>query len=167
MLFRSSKGTFSYPAGVTTTSNTTTDYGSWASQTDPISYRITLPQAITLTATTATVVDDETALLLIPQQRDAWDRNTARSITENNALTTPGCYLRIGCSITVGNMEYSDGGYVYAPFAPNWEADSNYTYTLTFGGGYAADGRVILAPLTVTATITPWNPTTTTGTAIH
>ncbi|MEG2647620.1 MAG: hypothetical protein RR979_06790, partial [Mucinivorans sp.] len=38
-----------------------------------------------------------------------------------------------------------------------WKANNNITYTLNFGGGYAADGTPILNPTLFTTKVNKWN----------
>lgn len=37
-----------------------------------------------------------------------------------------------------------------------WEPGKKYIYTLNFGGGYDADGKVILSPMKFTPTVEDW-----------
>ncbi len=98
-----------------------------------------------------------TATMFIPQLLTAWE-NTTNTIAANNLLTTPGTYLKIGCSITIDGYEgeFADNGYIYIPFSATWQMNHNYEYTLHFGGGYDHEGHLILQPVTITSTITPW-----------
>ena len=103
------------------------------------------------------LTDAATSALLIPQSLPAWD--IANTIAGNNLLATPGAYLKIGCSIAVSGYEgdFTDDGYVYVPFTADWEMNNNYEYTLHFGGGYDRGGHLILQPVTITGTVTPWS----------
>ena len=57
-------------------------------------------------------------------------------------------------------MDYADNGYIYCPIDNiSWEAGKSYNYMLSFGGGYDSNGKSILGPLTIKATILPWNKT--------
>lgn len=127
-----------------------------------------LPQSITLysdaTGVTLTdadtpysLTDASTSMQFIPQRLTAWDYTT-NTISANNLLATPGTYLKIGCSITIDgyNGNFADDGYVYVPFSAVWTMDNHYEYTLHFGGGYDHEGHLILQPVTITNTVTPW-----------
>lgn len=118
---------------------------------------------VTLTETAQALTDATTATMFIPQRLTAWE-NTANTIANNNLLASPGTYLKIGCTIHIPEYagSFTDNGYVYVPFTDNWAFSKNYEYTLQFGGGYDADGNIILQPVTITSTVTPWVNATTT-----
>lgn len=153
-------GTFNYPSGSTNTENAETDYGAWpaASLSAPTTYTVGITTPVTLTAADTQLGTTNPYLLLIPQTLTPWDPSV--TIAANDANATPGCYLKIGCSITIGENEYSDNGYVYCPLTPDWQPANNYTYTLSFGGGYDSVGRPVIQPIVVTTAIKPWNTTT-------
>lgn len=102
------------------------------------------------------LTDATTSATLIPQRLTGWD--ITQTITENNYLATPGSYLKIGCSVTIDGYvgNFADGGYVYVPFDANLTMNNHYEYTLHFGGGYDHEGHLILQPVTITNTVTPW-----------
>lgn len=153
-------GTFNYPSGSTNTENAETDYGAWpaASLSAPTTYTVGITTPVTLTAADTQLGTTNPYLLLIPQTLTPWDPSV--TIAANDANATPGCYLKIGCSITISENEYSDNGYVYCPLTPDWQPANNYTYTLSFGGGYDSVGRPVIQPIVVTTAIKPWNTTT-------
>ena len=155
-----SKGKFTFPTG-DTTGEEAADYGSWIGRNTVATYRYPMASGKRLTAEPVALGRQDQALQLIPQVRSGW--NTSVTLAANDAIATPNVYLKIGCSIMVDDTDYSDNGYVYVPFPINWQAANIYTYTLTFGGGYDAEGHTILAPLAVTASIAPWTTATASG----
>lgn len=118
---------------------------------------------VTLTDAAQTLTDAANAIMFIPQRLTAWE-NTANTIAANNSLASPGSYLKIGCTIHIPEYagSFTDHGYVYVPFTDDWALSKNYEYTLQFGGGYDADGNIILQPVTITSTVTPWESANTT-----
>ena len=157
------KGKFDFPTNVTT-SNNADAFGSWDESTIsyPTTYTLAMNESVELTTLVKKLHSDRGSLFVIPQEIDAWIPATY-SIVENDALASPGSYLKIGCSIKVGDAEFSDGGYVYCPLPILWEFGNTYSYTLTFGGGYDSNGYAVLGPLTVSASITPWTESEETG----
>ena len=177
-----SQGAFNYPTG-STTSTDANSYGSWASLSAPTIYSLDMTAPMALTTTAVSLTEDSSAPLLIPQALTAWDPTT-NTIAQNDALATPGSYLKIGCSILVNGGEYADDGYIYCPFTSiipganpgdpdmTWTPANTYTYALTFanrqdginGSGYDSNGKPIVQSLVITAAIKPWNTTTSSGT---
>ena len=113
---------------------------------------------------------------VIPQKPTVWDP-TSEAIT-----ATTGCYLAIQMKIKDADNTYQMGSTdsyhtVYVPFQTgiyniegsqiSWQASKTYSYTLTFGGGYNAEGSASLQPITISAAIHPWNSTTVGGEATH
>ncbi|MBR1389411.1 MAG: fimbrillin family protein [Prevotella sp.] len=152
-------GTFRFQ-DLPNTPGTAPTLGIWELRGQP--YNITLYSdatgiALTDADTPYALTDASTSLQFIPQCLMAWDYTT-KTIADNNLLPTPGTYLKIGCSITIDGYEgdFADDGYVYVPFSAVWTMDNHYEYTLHFGGGYDHEGHLILQPVTVTSTVTPW-----------
>lgn len=161
------QGTFSFPTGSTVqfsydneikivlTPSTPDSYGSWSNIQGSASRSIKMvsPSVSLSTTLTKQLNAEDGYLALLPQTLTAWDRTT-------NVSSTTGAYLKIGCEIRMGTVDYSDNGYIYCPLGGDaWEVGMSYTYTLTFGGGYDSDGKTILGPLSLTATIAPWTGT--------
>ncbi len=97
--------------------------------------------------------------LLMPQSLTGWDRTM-----ETSGSATPitsGCYLAVGCTITDAEGTLAWTGNVYVPFADTWEPSLSYTYTLSFGCGYTADGTISVAYVSLeSAEISDWSPKT-------
>lgn len=132
--------------------------GVWSTRGVPQSVMLyTNATGVTLTTAAQALTDDATATIFIPQHLTAWDYTT-NTIAANNHFTTPGTYLKIGCSITIDGYEgeFADDGYVYIPFSATWQMDRHYEYTLQFGGGYDHEGHLILQPVYITNTVVPW-----------
>lgn len=103
--------------------------------------------------TTTTDINPTTPLLMIPQELTKW---VPAKITGETTTS----YLKIDCQI-LQNGQYlhgENGKYpsIYVPFGTTWEPGKRYTYTLTFGGGYDANGNPILTPITFTAQVDDW-----------
>ncbi len=101
------------------------------------------------------------ALLILPQTATAWTTNENTAVPITTAETNNHCYLEIDMKLTqsgvflIGNE--STYGKVYVPFGGTaWEPGKKYIYTLNFGGGYDADGKVILSPMKFTPTVEDW-----------
>ena len=163
-----SQGIFSFPSGSTVdfsyegdkkipiTPTTEDTYGSWTEVSVPSNLAVSMASstAIPLSYTeTIQLTAEDGYLAVLPQTLSAWDRSTSIE-------ATTGSYLKIGCTLKLGTMDYSDNGYIYCPIGGfTWEAGKSYIYSLSFGGGYDSNGKSILGPLTIRATILPWNPT--------
>lgn len=120
---------------------------------------VTTPIALS-TGNTEGVNDDN--LMLIPQQITAW--NPTNTIALNDAIATPGSYLKIKCAITQNGINLLTENYVYVPFAgtissstdawnSKWEAGKSYTYHLQFGLGYNSQGISYGSGITYTVSV--------------
>lgn len=162
-----SRGTFSFPTGSTVefsydgenkialTPSTSDSYGSWSEIKEPSSRSLKMvsPEVPLDMTTSQKLSSADGYLTLLPQTLTAWDRSA-------NISSASGTYLKIGCELKMGTIDYSDNGYVYCPLGGDtWELGMSYTYTLSFGGGYDSDGKTILGPLSLSATINPWTDT--------
>ncbi|MCE9107129.1 fimbrillin family protein [Bacteroides pyogenes] len=158
-------GTFTFPVGTTETGSSS---GAWAlSGNADADYVVgtvkTLGQdhvlinGVSLTDLTA----PDGALLILPQTATKWTTTEDSPIPIATADTQNQCYLEIEMKLTqsgvflIGNE--STYGKVYVPFGGTaWEPGKKYIYTLNFGGGYDADGKVILSPMKFTPTVEDW-----------
>lgn len=128
--------------------------GYWAASgtpTDITLYESTTGVSLATAGTVYDLTDSRNPHLLIPQTLTEWDLST---ITPS----TTGTYLKIGCQITIDgyNGNFADDGYVYVPFDAAWTPGNDYIYTLNFGTGYDHEGHLILQPVYITNTVTPW-----------
>ncbi|MEG2150211.1 MAG: fimbrillin family protein [Bacteroidaceae bacterium] len=152
-----SKGTFVLP--IAGTGQTWTPS---ATKTDRINYTATSDAQLNVKNVT-TVAVNTTPLTLMPQTLVKWATAEGAEVTiaANDALPTPNTYLEITCKIrdTAGNYLLGSGtayGKTYVPFAGTWAMGKKITYALTFGGGYDANGRPILKPITFIPTVEDW-----------
>ena len=178
-------------ATLTTTATTAADY--WTAANPAVT---THPYTIHMntghqTVSSTTVAKDDAGndiplssptdvTMVMPQKPNKWD--VANTISANNALATPGCYLAISLRV------YDQTGYyhlgtadtyttIYVPFSTgvknaldaeiSWLPNKIYKYTLVFGGGYDAAGQSVLQPMTIETAIKPWNPIMVDGEAKH
>lgn len=102
-----------------------------------------------------------TAMLLIPQHRAAWDPTTVKTPTNPQ---NKNAYIAIKCNIwnVSGTTFDSDKdillheGWAYIPVELNWKGGKKYTYTFIFGngnGGYDENGDPVLTPITYNLTV--------------
>ena len=161
------QGRFAFPSGSTVefsydgeikvalTPSTPESYGSWSDIQNPASrsIKMTTSEVVLNTTESKQLAANDGYLAVLPQTLTPWDLTT-------DVGSTSGSYLKIGCSIKMGTVDYSDNGYIYCPIGGDeWQMGMRYTYSLSFGGGYDSDGKTILGPLSLSATITPWTET--------
>lgn len=114
-----------------------------------------------------TTPDNSRVTILHPQKADQWNTETTKTITAADEAKQ--CYLSIECNIkqrgkTLFCNEAQDGeeqdldsfGTIYMPLSADWNPGIRYIYTLTFGGGFDADGNQILEPVKVDAEADEW-----------
>lgn len=106
--------------------------------------------------TEATDISKDKPMFLIPQKLEKW--NTAHDI--NTANTYKQSYLSIECKISIDDF-YKLGSAttyetLYVPFEADWEPGKRYVYTLVFGGGYTANGKPVLTPISFEPSVEPW-----------
>lgn len=127
---------------------------SWGSLGKLTTYELPLKTAsVNLTAEAQPLNGTDGVLMLLPQTRSKWD--TATTIGANDT-DTKGTYLKIGCSVVMGNTDYADDGYIYYPLDIDWEPGKNYTYTLGFGTGYDKNGNKTLQDINLSSSVTDW-----------
>ena len=150
-----STGTFTLPTPVL--NSTDVQLGSWDNLGGQITYSVSLSSPISLTGELQSL--DNNVLVVIPQTNAAWDvtHATNKVITNNDGASGPkGSYLKIGCSVVFGGTNYADNGFIYVPFALNWEAGKRYIYKLGFGSGYNHEGVKTIQEITLSVTVTDW-----------
>lgn len=110
----------------------------------------------------------EDPMLFIPQKLTAWSTTSSTSIPIGTADTNKRSYIEITMKLTQKGQYLigSENAYqkIYVPFtnvdtnnATGWEPGKRYIYTLNFGGGYDADGKPVLTPITFDAEVTKWS----------
>ena len=150
-----SQGLFSFakPSGT----NVGEDWqGTWSDVKTMTNYKLSLvSEKISLTTDVQSLNSSDNTLMLIPQTREKWD--TSKPISTNDS-GDKGCYLKIGCTITMGTGSdtYDDGGFIYFPLKINWEIGKHYTYTLGFGTGYRASGEKSLTDIILSSEVKDW-----------
>lgn len=158
-------GTFTYPA-----SSSGTSTGNWTSATTPVLANYTLTPATTggitvnSTAEAVALTSATDVTMLMPQTLTAWTpaSETGGTTIETNDSNDKFCYLSIQLRIKDKDGNYVVGSSatyhtVYAPFSGTWAHNRCYRYTLTFGGGYDAQGNPVIQTIGIEAAITPWN----------
>ena len=159
-------GTFTIPEGEPAQSN-------W-SGTTPLVGAYTVKKAgedIKASSTTSEeqwISSKEDPMLFIPQKLTAWSTTSSTSIPIGTADTNKRSYIEITMKLTQKGQYLigSENAYqkIYVPFtnvdtnnATGWEPGKRYIYTLNFGGGYDADGKPVLTPITFDAEVTKWS----------
>lgn len=142
----------------------------WTLGSDKAIYDETYSNAITLGSVPTSVMGEEGALMLLPQQLTAWDH------TNDKSNTSKGAYLAIKLQINTvaGAQVYpfpSEAGCEWAaiPISDNWEAGKKYVYNLdlTHGAGYVDPndpdpGKPVLGgPIKFTVDVSPWTEAST------
>lgn len=117
--------------------------------------------------------DQSRVTILLPQNIEKWVTTPENPVTIATADQNKRCYLSVQCNIkqkgqTVFCNAGQDGklgtqddvqdglGTMYIPLEVNWNPGTRYIYTLVFGGGFDADGKLILTPISVTPTVEEW-----------
>lgn len=159
-------GTFTIPEGEPAQSN-------W-SGTTPLVGAYTIKKAgedIKASSTTSEeqwISSKEDPMLFIPQKLTAWSTTSGTSIPTGTADANKRSYIEITMKLTQKGQYLigSENEYkkIYVPFtnvnndnATGWEPGKRYIYTLNFGGGYDADGKPVLTPITFDAEVTKWS----------
>lgn len=153
-----------------------TQNGVFTDTRDNYSAVISNPVTFTSKSGTTQISDADNVLMLAPQVSfnsiytnicKPWDVSRSISTIEadeehatlDNEIV-PEQYLEITCKITYSGQYLvgSDDAYgtVYVPLTTGWTSGFKYTYILDFGGGYDADGKAILSPITYTVTTDDW-----------
>lgn len=135
---------------------TETPINNWVMGDETKSYVVVTGKSLEInSSTTATGINLETPLLMVPQGLTAWVPGDSNINSEEVKS-----YLAIKCKIKQAGQYLvgSDAGYteIYVPFGTEWQSGKRYTYTLTFGGGYDSEGNPILKPITFTAEVEEW-----------
>lgn len=151
------------------------NYMSWVAKGEKTCYGLTLNEPLTLSHEPGTVIggSDNSSLMLIPQQLDAWDLKNDSENTQKGAYILLLCRIEIrhdgaehpggaegGPVISQGDYHYhqlfpdstvfdSDAyGYTCVPIDTEWQPGKKYIYNLEFCGTSSGAG---LYPPTVTA----------------
>ena len=159
-------GTFTIPAGEPSQSD-------WKATPSAPIYTVkkegTEIKASTTNTKDAVWISSETdPMLFIPQKLTAWSTTSGTSIPTGTADANKRSYIEISMKLTQKGQYLigSENEYktIYVPFtnvnndnATGWEPGKRYIYTLNFGGGYDADGKPVLTPITFDAEVTKWS----------
>lgn len=154
--------------------------GVFSTSRDNYSAVISNPVTFTSKSGTTQISDADNVLMLAPQVSfnsiyssicKPWDVSRSISTIEadaeraglNNDIILEQ-YIEITCKITYSGQYLvgSDDAYgtVYVPLTTGWTSGCKYTYILDFGGGYDAEGKAILSPITYTVTTNDWTDDT-------
>lgn len=142
------KGSFTYPADITSTNNTLANCWNPSSEvSDAAYYKASFGQGqeVTLTDSPKSINPSKNNFMLIPQQLTKWDKTSAAN----------GAYIAVLCRISSkdGNTKTqlypelngdnaTKFGSIIVPIDTNWEAGKKYTYTLNFCGDGGGAGQV-------------------------
>lgn len=116
----------------------------------------TFPMEVTEITDTAVLLSADVAMLM-PQTLKGWLYET------ETIAATHGCYIDVLLHITNAGGDdllgtAADYAHAYVPLAATWQPGKHYAYTLSFGGGYDADGHPYfgLTAIGITTTVSDW-----------
>lgn len=158
-------GTFTFPTAETANGSA---HGSWelsgTADADYVVGTLSNPPLNDVSIIGTTPIDLTKAdgvLLIIPQTATKWTTAEGAAVPITTAETNKECYLEIEMiasesgTYLIGNTNTYEK--VYVPFGGiAWEPGKKYIYTLNFGGGYKADGTVMLTPMKFEPTVEDW-----------
>lgn len=154
------KGSFTYPADITSTNNTLANCWNPSSEvSDAAYYKASFGQGqeVTLTNSPKSINPSNNNFMLIPQQLAKWEKTSRET----------GAYIAVLCRIsskdgeqkTILYPESGDNaakfGSIIVPIDTNWEAGKKYTYTLNFCGDGGGAGLVDPNPDTTDPNVDP------------